>query len=54
MLVESIEDVKSDDDAKKILDKVKPDWVIWSAGTHLSPPYLVVKLLWDCCGHMLM
>jgi len=32
VLVESIEDVKSDDDAKKILDKVKPDWVIWSAG----------------------
>jgi dTDP-4-dehydrorhamnose reductase len=32
VLVESIEDVKSDADAKKLLDKVKPDWVVWSAG----------------------
>ena len=35
VLVESIEDVKSEGDAKRILDLVKPDWVIWSAG--LSP-----------------
>jgi hypothetical protein len=47
VLVESIEDVKSDDDAKKILDKVKPDWVIWSAGM-FTPLYC---LLWDCCRH---
>lgn len=32
VLVESIEDVKSDADAKRILDQVKPDWVVWSAG----------------------
>ncbi len=32
VLVESLEEVKSDGDAKRILDKVKPDWVIWSAG----------------------
>jgi len=32
VLVRSIEDVKSEADARKILDEVKPDWVIWSAG----------------------
>lgn len=32
VLVESLEDVRSDGDAKRILDMVKPDWVIWSAG----------------------
>lgn len=32
VLVESIEDVKSDADAKRVLDLVNPDWVIWSAG----------------------
>ena len=32
VLIESIEDVKSEADAKRILDLVKPDWVVWSAG----------------------
>ena len=32
VLVESLEDVKSDADAQKVLDKVKPDYVVWSAG----------------------
>lgn len=32
VLVESLEDVKSEGDAKKILEKAKPDWVVWSAG----------------------
>jgi dTDP-4-dehydrorhamnose reductase len=32
VLIASLEDVKSDADAKNILDQVKPDWVIWSAG----------------------
>lgn len=36
VLVESLDDVKSDADAKRILDKAKPDWVIWSAGTSTS------------------
>jgi hypothetical protein len=36
VLVSSIEDVKSEADAKKILDQVKPEWVVWSAGTSLS------------------
>ena len=37
VLVSSIEDVKSEADAQKVLDKVKPDWVVWSAGTSLLP-----------------
>lgn len=43
VLVESIEDVKSDADAKKVLDQVKPDWVVWSAGMAPSetPPRLM-------------
>jgi nucleoside-diphosphate-sugar epimerase len=32
VLVESLEDVKSNADAQKILDRVKPDYVVWSAG----------------------
>lgn len=32
MLVESIEDVKSESDAKGILERVRADWVIWCAG----------------------
>lgn len=32
VLVRSIEDVKSESQAKSILDEVKPDYVVWSAG----------------------
>ncbi|KAH8728690.1 hypothetical protein GQ44DRAFT_701838 [Phaeosphaeriaceae sp. PMI808] len=32
VLVHSIVDVKSESDAQKILDQVKPSWVVWSAG----------------------
>ncbi|KNG47136.1 nad dependent epimerase dehydratase [Stemphylium lycopersici] len=32
VLVSSVADVKSENDAKGILDQVKPDWVVWSAG----------------------
>jgi hypothetical protein len=41
VLIASIEHVKSDADAKKILDQVKPDWVVWSAGKlfFLSIPF---------------
>ena len=35
VLIESIADVKSEGDAKKILEKVKPDYVVWSAGEFL-------------------
>jgi dTDP-4-dehydrorhamnose reductase len=37
VLVSSVEDVKNEGDAQKILDQVKPDWVVWSAG---ELPYL--------------
>ena len=33
VLVRSLDNIKSDEDAKKILDEVRPDWVVWSAGT---------------------
>lgn len=39
VLVESLDDIKSESDAKRILDIVKPDWVIWSAGTLSSLSY---------------
>ncbi|KAH7360863.1 hypothetical protein BKA65DRAFT_494156 [Rhexocercosporidium sp. MPI-PUGE-AT-0058] len=32
VLIESLEDVKSVEDANAILEKAKPDWVVWSAG----------------------
>lgn len=32
VLVDSLDDVRSDVDAKRVLDKVNPDIVIWSAG----------------------
>lgn len=32
VLVRSIEEVKSESQAKGILDEVKPDYVVWSAG----------------------
>lgn len=32
VLVESLDDVKSEGDAKRILESVKPSWVVWSAG----------------------
>lgn len=34
VLVSSVADVKSENDAKGILDQVKPDWVVWSAGMY--------------------
>ena len=32
VLVSSVEDVKSEGDALKILEQAKPDWVVWTAG----------------------
>jgi len=32
VLVSSLDDVKSETDAQKVLDEAKPDYVIWSAG----------------------
>ena len=46
VLVRSLEDVKSEAQAKAIIDEVNPDYVVWSAGTshprpsrkHVTPP----------------
>ncbi|KAF9694589.1 hypothetical protein EKO04_007469 [Ascochyta lentis] len=32
VLVSSVSDVKTEADAKQIIERVKPDWVVWSAG----------------------
>lgn len=32
VLVRSLEDVRSPQDAKKVLDLVRPDYIVWSAG----------------------
>lgn len=32
VIMESLEDVKTEKDAKRILEEVKPQWVVWSAG----------------------
>lgn len=37
VFVSSLADVKSEKDAQKILDSVKPDYVIWSAGKNSCP-----------------
>lgn len=41
VLISSVEDVKSEGDAKKILDQVRPDWVIWSAGMYIGVSLIV-------------
>lgn len=33
VLLRSLEDVQSEEQASSILDEVKPDYVVWSAGT---------------------
>ena len=45
VLVESLEDARTPADAKRVLDEVKPDYVIWSAGmftSHLSALRLII------------
>jgi dTDP-4-dehydrorhamnose reductase len=43
VLVSSVADVQNEKDAKSILDKVEPDWVVWSAGMFILIflPFLV-------------
>ena len=45
ILVSSVADVKSETDAKKILDQVKPDWVVWSAGKCASKIVLLTRAI---------
>lgn len=37
VLVSSVADVQDEKKAKTILDQVKPDWVVWSAGMFIFP-----------------
>ena len=39
VLISSLEDVKSASDAKRIIDTVSPDYVVWSAGMDHTPPH---------------
>lgn len=38
VLVESLEEVKQPEDARKVLEKTKADWVVWLAGALRSFP----------------
>ena len=40
VLVRSLEDIKSEEQAQSVLDEVKPQYVVWSAGTLLYLPSL--------------
>ena len=37
VLVESVEDVKTAEDAKKLIEKTQPTYVVWSAGKSAPP-----------------
>ena len=39
VLVDSLDDVKSEQQAQSILDKAKPDWIVWSAGIYCTLPF---------------
>jgi hypothetical protein len=39
VLVESLEEVKSENDAKRVLEQTRPDYVVWSAGRLRAIPY---------------
>lgn len=41
VLIASLEDVKSQADAQKVLDDAKPDYVVWSAGMHTARSHLI-------------
>ena len=38
VLVRSLDEVKSTEQAKAILDEARPDWVVWSAGLSITLP----------------
>ena len=51
VLVRSVADVKTEDDARSILQEVRPDWVVWSAGKYLSSKHSPTQAckLHKCC-----
>lgn len=44
VLVSSLDDVKSVDDAKAIVDRAKPDYVVWAAGMSVSLFYIYIYI----------
>ena len=52
VLVESLEEVKKPEDARKVLEKTKADWVVWLAGTLLSFPSFSMR--WPLKGSLIM
>ena len=38
VLVDSLDDVKDESQARRVIDKVKPNYVVWSAGTLATLP----------------
>lgn len=44
VLVASLEDVKSEGDAREILERVKPQWVVWSAGSYNPSLFLLQRV----------
>ena len=44
VLVDSLDDVKSEQQAQSLLDKAKPDWIVWSAGIYCTLPLLILLL----------
>lgn len=48
VLVESLEDVKKASDAQKLINKVKPDYVVWSAGWDFRTSSQLLNADADC------
>lgn len=46
VLLSSLDDVKTENDAKSIIDRVQPDYVVWSAGMLplISPLYTPIYI----------
>ncbi|CZT08684.1 uncharacterized protein RAG0_13704 [Rhynchosporium agropyri] len=54
VLVESLADVKSENDASRILELAKPDWVVWSAGAGgKGGSELTYAIDRDACTHFI-
>ncbi|KAI1137383.1 NAD(P)-binding protein [Hypoxylon sp. FL0543] len=54
VLVRSLEDVTSDAQAKSLIDEVKPDYVVWSAGAGgKGPPERTFKIDRDAAIHFI-
>lgn len=47
VLVSSLDNVTSEQHAQSILDKTKPDWVVWSAGIPTLPLSLISTYLFS-------